>query len=173
MPRRFFKKLSPAREALHGRWFLRAFGSRLLADPRLWSVQRRAITAAVGAGLAICFVPLPVHLVLAALVGVLFRLNVPAIILTVFLVNPLTFVPLYYFAYRVGAAMLGLTLQPFEIALSWDWLQHGLAATWQPLLLGCITCALVAGFGGWAALELVWRWSAASRYRARRTRSTD
>jgi uncharacterized protein len=173
MPRRFFKKLSPAREALRNRWYLRAFGSRLLADPRLWSAQRRAVTSGVGAGLAICFVPLPVHLPLAALVGVAFRVNVPAIILTVFLVNPLTFVPLYYFAYRVGAAMLGRDLEPFEIALCWDWVQDGLATTWQPLLLGCLTCGVLAGFGGWAALELIWRWSARSRYRARRLRSID
>jgi uncharacterized protein len=173
MPRRFFNKLSPAREALRSRWYLRAFGSRLLAEPRLWSVQRRAVTSAVGAGLAICFVPLPVHLLLGAIVGVSFRLNVPAIMLTVFLVNPLTFVPLYYFAYRVGAALLGRDVGSFEIALSWNWVQHGLASAWQPLLVGCVTCGVLAGFGGWAALELIWRWSARSRYRARRLRSTD
>ena len=173
MPRRFFKKLSPASEALQNRWYLRAFGARLLGDPRLWSVRRRAVTGAVGAGLAICFVPLPVHLLLGALVGVAFRLNVPAIMLTVFLVNPLTFVPIYYFAYRVGAAMLGRDLEPFRFALSWDWVQQGLATTWQPLLLGCLTCGVLAGFGGWAALELAWRWSAGNRYRARRLRSTD
>src|SRR5688500_11506342 len=98
MPRRFFKKFSPAPHALRDRWYFRPFRARLLADPRLWSVQRRAVTGAVGAGLTICFVPLPVHVPLAALVAVIFRLNIPAIILTVFLVNPLTFVPLYYLA---------------------------------------------------------------------------
>ena len=35
------------------------------SDPGLWSLQRRAMTGAFGAGLAICFVPLPVHLPLA------------------------------------------------------------------------------------------------------------
>jgi uncharacterized protein len=173
MPRRFFKKFSPAPHALRERWYFRAFGARLLADPRLWSVQRRTITAAVGAGLAICFVPLPLHLPLAAVVGVLFRLNVPAIIATVFLVNPFTFVPIYYLAYRVGAAMLGERVQRFEIELTWDWLNYGLAPIWQPFLLGCLTCAVLAGFGGWALLEAIWRWSVNSRYRARRLRSTD
>jgi uncharacterized protein len=172
MPRRFFKKLSPGPHALRDRWYLRLFGARLLADPRLWSVQRRAVTSAVGAGLTICFVPLPIHVPLATLVAVLFRLNIPAIILTVFVVNPITFVPLYYLAYRTGAAVLGVETQRFEIEPTWEWVQHGLAPIWQPFLVGCLACALVAGVLGWAALELIWRWSVAVRYRARRSRST-
>ncbi len=171
MPRRFFKKLSPSPHLFRERWYIRVFGARL-ADPRLWSVQRRAVTGAVGAGLAICFVPLPVHLPLAALVGVACRVNVPAIIATVFLVNPLTFVPIYYFAYRVGAALLGEAPRRFTISLHWETLQRDLGPTWEPLLLGCVVCAIVAGFAGWALLELVWRWSVNVRYRARRGRST-
>jgi uncharacterized protein (DUF2062 family) len=172
MPRRFFKKLFPSPHAFRDRWYIRMFGERL-ADPRLWSVQRRAVTAAVGAGLAICFVPLPVHVPLAALVGVVFRVNVPAIIATVFLVNPLTFVPVYYSAYRVGAALLDEPPRRFTMALSWDTFQGDLGPTWEPLLLGCVVCAVVAGFAGWGALELIWRWSVNVRYRARRARSTD
>jgi uncharacterized protein len=171
MPRRFFKKLSPSPHAFRDRWYIRVFGERL-ADPRLWSVQRRAVTAAVGAGLAICFVPLPVHLPLAALVGMVFRVNVPAIIATVFLVNPLTFVPVYYFAYRVGTTLLDEPPRRFTISLSWESLRGDLAPTWEPLLLGCVVCAVLAGFLGWAALELIWRWSVNVRYRARRARST-
>src|SRR5262245_53304433 len=82
MPRRFLKKITPHPHTLRDRWYLRAFGSRI-ADPRLWSLQRRSVTAAFGAGLAICFLPLPVHLPLAALIAVLCRLNVPTIVATV------------------------------------------------------------------------------------------
>jgi uncharacterized protein len=172
MPRRFFKKITLQPHALRERWYFRPFATRL-ADHRLWSLQRRSVTAAVGAGLAICFVPLPVHLPLAALVGILCRVNVPVIVATVFLVNPFTFVPVYYFAYRVGTTMLGVSPQRFELAFTWEALQNGLAPNWQPLLAGCFACAVVAGFGGWALLELAWRWSVNSRYRARRLRSTD
>ncbi|HKZ73821.1 MAG TPA: DUF2062 domain-containing protein [Steroidobacteraceae bacterium] len=172
MPRRFFKKIAPRPHTLRERWYFRPFAARL-ADPRLWSLQRRSVTGAVGAGLAICFVPLPVHLPLAALVGVACRVNVPAIVATVFLVNPFTFVPVYYFAYRVGTTLLGLPPQRFELAFSWEALQNGLAPNWQPLLVGCVACAVTAGLVGWAALELIWRWSVNSRYRARRPRSTD
>jgi uncharacterized protein len=89
MHREFLKRFMPSADSLKGRWFLRLFGARV-AHPGLWSLQRRAVTGAFGAGLAICFVPLPVHLPLAALSAIVWRLNVPTIFATVFVVNPLT-----------------------------------------------------------------------------------
>jgi uncharacterized protein len=170
MPRRFFKRVSPPPQALRKLWYLRFLGARL-ADPRLWSVQRRVVTAGFGAGLAICFVPAPIHLPLAVLVGIAFRLNIPALLLTVFLVNPLTFVPIYYFAYSVGAVLLGEPAQPLGLSPTVESFRQGFASAWQPLLLGCLTCAVVAGLSGWAALETLWRLSVWSKYRARSARS--
>jgi len=166
MPRRFLKKFTPHPGKLQSRWFVRLFGSRI-AHPGLWSLQRRAITGAFAAGLAICFVPLPIHLPLAVLVAIVRRLNLPAIIATVFLVNPLTVVPIYYTAYRVGAAVLGLTPQRFAFKLEFEWLQYGLGPLWKPFLLGCLICGAVAGTLGWVALETLWRWRVRYKYRTR------
>ncbi len=76
-------------------------------------------------------------------------------------------VPVYYVAYRVGAALLHLPRQHFGFHPTWDWLQHGLGPVWQPFLIGCLVCAVVCGLAGWLALELVWRWQVTSRYRTR------
>ncbi|HUN71686.1 MAG TPA: DUF2062 domain-containing protein, partial [Steroidobacteraceae bacterium] len=89
MPRRVLKKLLPTPAQLQSHWLLRHFGERML-DPRLWALHRRAITGAFGVGIAICFIPLPVHLVVAVLIAIVWRLNVPAIYGTTLLVNPLT-----------------------------------------------------------------------------------
>jgi uncharacterized protein len=171
MPRRLLKKLTPTPDSLRHRWFLRLFGTRV-ADPGLWSLQRRAVTGAFGAGLAICFVPLPVHLPVAALCAIVWRLNVPTIFATVFLVNPLTALPIYYAAYRVGAAALRETPRRFAFHPSWTWLQHGLGPAWKPFLIGCLICAVVAGFSGRIGLELLWRVRVVNRYRRRRGAST-
>lgn len=172
MPRAFLKKLTPQAHTLRNRWYLRVFGVHL-SHPGLWSLQRRAVTGAFGAGLAICFIPLPVHLPVAALAAIVWRLNIPTIFATVFIVNPLTALPIYYAAYRVGAAALRLPLHRFAFHPSWEWLQHGLGPAWKPFLIGCLICSIVAGFGGRIGLELMWRWRVRSRYRNRKGASAE
>lgn len=162
----FLKRFTPSPGTLEGRWYFRLFGSRV-AHPGLWSLQRRAVTGAFGAGLAICFVPLPVHLPLAALAAIVWRLNLPMIIATVFLVNPLTALPIYYGAYRIGAAALREPLHRFAFHPSWEWLQHGLGPAWKPFLIGCLICSVVAGFAGRIGLELLLRARVRRRYRRR------
>jgi len=172
MPRRLLKKITPHPTTLRSRWYLRLFGERV-TDPRLWSLQRRSVTAAFGLGLSICFIPLPVHLPLAVLVAIIGRVNVPTIIATVFIVNPFTVVPVFYTAYRVGAAVLREPVKGFHFQLSFRWLQYGLGPLWEPFLVGCLICSAVAGLVGWITLELIWRWSVRKRYRTRRESSTS
>ena len=136
MPRRLLKKILPSPQFLENHRMVRVFGDRLL-DPRLWAVHRRAVAGALGWALAISFIPLPVHSLVAGLVALTWRLNVPTIYATIWLVNnPLTMVPLYYLAYRVGTLLLGTPAHPFAFQLSFKWLQYGLGPVWRPFLLG-------------------------------------
>lgn len=169
MPRRIIRKFTPSPETLRKQWFFRMFGSTL-ADSRLWSLNRRAITLAVGTGLAICFVPLPIHFLLTIGAALIWRLNLPVLFATTYLMNPLTVVPMYYGAYRVGALLVGAPPGDFAFELSWDWLQNGLGPVWKPFLVGCLVCAVVLGFGAYATLELLWRWLTLRRLAQRRRR---
>ena len=170
MPRRLIRKLSPHPDKLRQRWIFRVFGSRL-ADMHLWATSRRSITGAFGTGIAICFIPLPVHMPLALLSALLWRLNLPVLVATVFIVNPLTMVPIYYGAYRVGAAAVGQVATGFAFQLSWDWLQNGLGPLWKPFLTGCLLCGLILGYAAYAGLELVWRCNTVRRLNARAKRA--
>jgi len=167
MPRRLVKRLSGWVQGNRERWYLRMFGERI-TEPLLWSLNRHAITKAFGAGIAIAFIPLPMHTIAAVLAAVYWRLNLPVTLASTWVVNPFTMVPFYYGAYRLGALLLRSPPHRFRFELSWHWLEHGLGPLWQPFLLGCLVSAVVFGWLGRWGLELVWRSGVRRKYRARR-----
>ena len=158
-------------DARRGRWYLRMFGARV-TDPLLWSMNRHSITAAFGAGLAISFIPLPVHTIGAVLAALYWRLNLPVLLVSTWVVNPFTVVPIYYGAYRLGSLVLQRTPSHFAFQLSWRWLEHGLGPVWKPFLLGCLLSGVMCGLLGRWILELVWRGAVRRQFRLRHRGST-
>jgi uncharacterized protein (DUF2062 family) len=164
MPRQLFVKFRPIAEKLRGSWYFRVLGPKI-TDQRLWGVNRRAITTAFGSAIAICFIPLPAHLIIGLIAAMVWRLNVPTMVGTLLVFNPFTAVPVYYFAYRVGALLLRHKVGNFHFDA--DWLQTGLGAVWKPFLLGCLVCAVVLGYCATKGLDLLWRINLQSRLKAR------
>jgi len=171
MPRGLFRKITPRRETVHGFWALRPF-RHLLGDPRLWSLQRRTVTPAFGVGLAICFIPLPIHIPVAALVAIVCRIHIPTIMVALLAVNPLTIVPAYILAYKIGVIVTGAPQREFAFRMSWDWVQNGLGPMWKPFLVGCGLTGALFGLIGYALLDILWRYSVRKRYRERPSANT-
>jgi len=167
MPRQLFVKFRPIAEKLRGSWYFRALGPKI-TDARLWGLNRRAITTAFGAAIAICFIPLPAHLVIGLIAAIIWHLNVPTMVGTLLVLNPLTAVAVYSFAYQVGALLLHHHARAPRFHLSWDWLQTGLGTMWKPFLLGCLVCSVVCGYLAYQLLELLWRINLKNRWRTRR-----
>src|SRR5436190_21450061 len=104
MPRKFFRKHLPSREAIRTNRYIARFGT-LLLHPNLWHVNRRSVSGGVAAGMFAGLVPgsNPVHFAFAALLAVAFRVNLPVAIAVTLYTNPFTIVPLYVIAYGIGA----------------------------------------------------------------------
>jgi uncharacterized protein (DUF2062 family) len=115
----------------------------ILEHPVYWTLNRRNVTRAFALGLFIAFVPLPIHFLLAALLALAMRLNVPAAVAGTLITNPLTMVPLYYTAYWIGARLLVIPAHPIAIEMSWEWLSTVLPLIWRPFLLGCAVMGIV------------------------------
>ncbi|MBC7982924.1 MAG: DUF2062 domain-containing protein [Candidatus Obscuribacterales bacterium] len=146
---------------------------KLLEHPAYWSLNRRNVTRAVALGMFIAFIPLPIHVVGAAAGALLLRINVPVTIATVFVNNPLTMVPLFYFAYWLGAHLLGTPLHNFDIEMSWQWLQTGLLPIWQPFLLGCFVLSVGSAALTYVLLGGIWHLTLVLKYHERKRGGTD
>jgi uncharacterized protein (DUF2062 family) len=170
MPRRVFKSISRQRHQWKGRWFLRP-ARLLLENPAYWSLNRRNVTRAFSLGLLLAFVPLPVHVVLAAALALLLRLNLPAAVAGTLIVNPLTAVPLYIIAYRVGRLLLSAPPRPFHFELSLQWLSSGLLPIWKPFLLGCLVTGMLTALTGYLLLGGLWHLSLVLKYHRRKRQS--
>jgi uncharacterized protein len=159
--------MSRQRQRWKQRWFMRPF-RLLLEHPAYWTLNRRSVTRAFALGLFISFVPLPIHIFVAAAAALILRLNVPAAITGTFLTNPLTMVPMYISAYWVGCRLLGITFRNIKFELSWDWLTTGLLPIWKPMLLGCLTLGSVAAIAGYITLGGIWHLSLVLKYHERK-----
>lgn len=156
MPRRFFRKFALKREFFHGRWYLKPF-RHLLHDNNLWGIRRRTVVPAVAIGLFVGYMPFPGHPLLAALVALAFRVNIPVAALTTFVSNPLTMPAMYYLAHRLGRRLLGLEPTPFQFELSIEWVTESLVNNWQPMMLGCFLLGAALALVGYVTLDVMWR----------------
>lgn len=140
----------------------------LLRDPELWRLHRRSVGGACFIGMFSAFLPLPGQTVVAAGLAIASRCNLPIALALVQVTNPLTMPPMFFFAYGLGAWLLGTdaTLPNFE--LSWAFLSSQVADLWQPLLLGSLVCGWVSGLTLMVAARLLWRFHVLKRWQARR-----
>ena len=168
MPRRFFRKFALKRHEFGERWFLAPF-RHLMHDHRLWGVRRKNVVPAVALGAFIAFIPFPGHPVWASFAALALRVNIPIAALTTFISNPLTMGPMYYFAYQLGALLLGVPEKPFAMEMSFDWVTHTFVNIWQPMLLGSVLLGLTAAIVGYVTLDVLWRMSLA-KYKERKRR---
>lgn len=157
------------REKLREQWYLAPF-DHLLHDPDLWGIRRRSVVPAFSLGLFVAFMPFPGHPVIAALLALALRVNIPVAVITTFVSNPLTMGPMFFVAYQIGGELLNVPPQPFDFELSLEWVTEKFVIIWQPLMLGCVLLGSIAALAGYVVLDLIWRASLAD-YLARRRRN--
>lgn len=104
---------------------------------------------------------------LAAALAIPLRVNLPLSIATVWLTNPFTMPPIFYGAYLVGAAVMGLPTQEFAFELSWDWVVQSMGTIGPAFLLGCFICSVVFSIAGYFTLNYLWRFSVSQEWKRR------
>ncbi|MGH8576218.1 MAG: DUF2062 domain-containing protein [Gammaproteobacteria bacterium] len=163
-----FHRFLPSRQALYGNRFVNFLGHRL-RHPGLWHINRRSTARAVSIGLFIAFIPLPVHIPLAAICAVALRINLPILVLAALAMNPLTVVPFGVLAYHTGAWLMQAPPSA-DFTPSFEWLTNTVSSGWVMLSVGSLALGVVFAILGFFTVQGVWRWHLLRRWRRRRQR---
>ena len=179
MPRKFFKRYMPSVDKVRQVRALHLFGDALF-HPALWHLNRRSAAGGVAVGMFCGLIPGPLQMLGAGIVAVLFRVNLPVALLTTLYTNPVTIVPLYLVAYKLGSVVLGAAGgKPATPPPDWDWSAQAASvralADWAlglgaPLALGVFLLACLLAGAGYLLVRVLWNIHLRRAWIARRRR---
>ena len=167
MPKDFFKKYSPDPAQLKDNKILGILGDSLYR-PSSWHLNRHSVAKAFAIGLFCAWLPLPFQTVIAATLAIYFCAHIPLSIALVFLTNPITIPPMFYFAYWLGNKLLLKEGEDFNFELSWEWLTTSMLHVWQPLLFGSLILGIISSILGYIIIHLMWRYNIKRRWQERK-----
>lgn len=149
------KRLIPDPDRIREIKSLRFLGQRIYS-PNLWHFNRQSVSRAFAVGLwAMYTPPLPIQQVVAAIGAIYFGANLPIAVALVWITNPLTWLPMYYFAYEVGALALGTEAFSFEQFSARFDINQALSFG-APLLLGCVILMHLGALLGYFGVQGLW-----------------
>ncbi len=169
MPRKLLQKMLPRPDKLKSIRGLGIFGN-IIFSPKLWHLNRSTASGAVSVGLFSAFMPVPFQMLIAAGLALVFRVNLPISVSLVWITNPLTMGPIFFFCYLVGAWLINTPIEHVDFEISFDWLSTTLVLIWQPLLVGCLVVGISSAILGYIFIRIAWRIVVALNWQRRKLR---
>ncbi len=172
MAKKYIRRFLPDPHKIREHRHLRLFGT-LLHDPNLWHLNRRSASGAFAVGLFMAFVPMPFQMIPAAAAAILLRVNLPISVALVWITNPFTMPPVFYFCYTLGAWLLETPVHAVEFEVSWEWASTELVRIWKPFLLGSFLVAAVCSALGYFGIRALWRWHVIREWEQRKEKRKE
>lgn len=164
----------PTRETFERIRWLRPVAHRVLL-PQLWRFHRRSVPRGVALGVLVGVLIPVAQTVIAALLALPARANVPVAALTTFITNPFTTPPIWIGAYWLGSWMLRVDAmtetRPLEAHVqspAGDWLRWLLSDAAPATAIGLLVISVVGAAVGYLLASFGWRWWTAHKWRTRR-----
>ena len=167
MPKKFMKRYLPTPEKVRSMRSLHFLGD-VLHEPNLWHINRHSVARAFLVGVWFSFIPMPFQMLGAALCAIWLNANLPLSVALVWISNPLTMPPIFYFNYRLGVWILDRPLLAFEFEASREWLGSRLVDIGIPLYLGSLLTATVIACLAYLVIQFIWRRKIRTDWRKRR-----
>ena len=175
------RKFLPTHQSVRENRYIARLGP-WLQHHNLWHLNRRSVAGGVAAGMFAGLIPgsNPVQFFAAAVISIAFKVNLPIAAFVTLYSNPLTIVPLYYVAFKLGQLALltsggdlpdmalGLHGKGFRewIPAALDWL----TAVGKPLLVGLPLLAILLAILGYVLVDHAWRLRVKLEWRRRQLR---
>ncbi len=175
--RKYLKRMLPDAKRLANDSSLSRI-SHYLLKPQLWHINRQSIARGTAIGVFMAFLPLPMQMLIAAMLAILFNANLPIAVALTWITNPITFLPINYFIYKVGRLFVQNgggyhAIKDFEFT---DRSLHDIAGQvveWlhsvgKPFLVGLPVVAICSSIAGYCLVHFIWRLSFYCRIKNRK-----
>ena len=176
MPKESIQKLIhkfiPDPEVIKRHKNLQFLGDKL-HEPNLWHLNRRSISMAFAVGLFCAWIPSPMQMVFAATGAIYYRANIPISVALVWITNPVTMPPLFYFAYKVGLWFMNQPPGTQEADFSLSHMFSGLSDAWQPFLTGCFVMGIVSSAIGYFGIQYYWNYHVTKKWAERKEKKLN
>lgn len=168
--KRYFKRITPDKARLQKHKMLRPI-AHWLANPKIWHFNRKAIALGVAIGFFFGSLPIAGQMLLAAIVAVMWRANMPMAIVATWISNPVS-MPFFYTAnYYFGAWLLR---RPAIKVTDIDWTLEGLISLGGeilvPLYLGSVVVGLILFTLAVLSIRIAWRMHILAHIQSRKNR---
>ncbi len=167
MPKKLFKRFLPSPQFIKDHPSLSFLGP-VIQDPNLFHLNRYSVSMAFLVGVFLAFFPIPGQMVVAALIAILVRCNLPIAVALVWITNPLTIPPIFFFTYKLGTWLLDTPTMNLNITFTWEWINSELHRIWKPLLVGSLCAGSFFSIVSYITIKVVWHWHVSFQWQHRR-----
>ncbi len=172
----------PTREGMAENKYIRPFAHRVLRS-ELWRFNRRSVPRGVALGVIAAVVPVA-QMLIAALLALPVRANVPVAVATTFITNPFTTPFILAASYKVGQHMLRIDSLTYGRPLNavahsdhvetWmEWFTGNAGLIAMNTAVGLVTLAIVCAALGYLLASFGWRWWIAHKWKQRAKRRKE
>ncbi len=166
MPKKWLQTILPTAEKIKRIPHIHHFGE-FIHNPNFWHLNRYSVSTAVSIGIFIAFMPFPGHMILACIIAMMLRANLPLSISLVWVSNPFTIPAMLFFSYEVGALLLRIKPATFKVEMTFRWLYHELQHVALPLLVGSFMLGMLFALIGNLTVRLWWRFHVVKAWKKR------
>jgi len=167
--KKYLKKIIPDRQVIQKLDSLKLI-SGILHDPDIFHLTKRSVAGGIATGLFICFFPIPAHMLIAAVLAILLRVNLPLAVAAVWVTNPVTMPAIFYLEYRLGSFLLDRPARNVDFEMTISWFSGTFKEIWPALFTGAFVFAVVAAIISYGVIRLLWRLAVIQKWERRKMR---